>query len=53
MGDEGEARDGRLWARLPVPAPCKCFHVYTHTQENINSRGGCVIGLVLFTFTLY
>ena len=26
LGDEGAARDGRLRARLPVPAPCRFCH---------------------------
>lgn len=33
LGNEGKTWDGRLWACLPVPAPCKFRHQLTHQGE--------------------
>lgn len=33
LGDEGATGNGRIWARLLVPAPCK-FFVCEHSEKN-------------------
>lgn len=44
LGDEGEARDGRLWARLPVPAPRK----FCHAGGNVDPRPTAGVSLAWF-----
>lgn len=38
LGNEGKAWDGRLWPRLPVPAPRKCYIFILYILKDVVLR---------------
>ena len=53
LGDEGETWDGRLWACLPVPAPCKFCHPPVCKGEHKTQQTQMSLWLGLITVCLF